>query len=332
VNGRFLIVHEGRETGIGPGPLPNWVGKSLAGLESMYWPLLVYAKSTSAPLPPENSDTMTNASRLPSTVLGMGLCSLLMIFVSPSLSSQEVEGKGKGTGALFSPADYLEISSPLTARVGANVYGFYLGNVQAGIALVEVPTKLSSHFAVTPSYLFIKVPANGLALLIQEPQTAGYRENQFRLAATLFTSWRHFNLAERNMYARRLTPTGDVDRYRNKVFVGRELAVGTYRCSPFVFDEIYHDFASGNWLRRNWVVAGVDLPASRHLTFQASHIRQDDQYLRSVNFLGLAVLVRTGKPFGRNEWCKWAPSHRGLVRSSFAIVGEKSNASKGELK
>jgi hypothetical protein len=35
--------------------------------------------------------------------------------------------------------------------------------------------------------------------------------------------------------------------------------------SPFVFDEIYHDFASGNWLRRNWVVAGVDLPASRYL-------------------------------------------------------------------
>jgi hypothetical protein len=152
---------------------------------------------------------------------------------------------------------------------------------------------------VTLSYLFIKVPANGLALLTEEPQNVGYREHQFRLSATLSTSWHHFNFAERNMYVRRFTPTGDVDRYRNKVFVGRQIAVGTYRCSPFVFDEIYHDFAPGNWLRRNWVVAGVDLPASRYLTFQASYIRQDDQYLRSVNFLGLAVLVRTGKPFGR---------------------------------
>jgi hypothetical protein len=242
---------------------------------------------------------MTIAPQLRSTILEMGLCSLLVIFVVPSLSSQEVEGMGNGTGALFSPASYMEISTPLTAKVGSNFYGFYLGNVQAGIALIEITSKLSNHLAVTPSYLFIKVPANGLALLTQEPQNAGYRENQFRLSATLSTSWHHFNFAERNMYVRRFTPTGDVDRYRNKVFVGRQIAVGTYRCSPFVFDEIYHDFAPGNWLRRNWVVAGVDLPASRYLTFQASYIRQDDQYLRSVNFLGLAVLVRTGKPFGR---------------------------------
>ena len=241
---------------------------------------------------------MTTAPNLRPTVLKMGLCSLLVI-VAPSLSSQEVKGKGSRTGALFSPADYLEISTPLSARVSTNAYGFYLGNVQAGIALIEVATRLSNHLAVTPSYLFIKVPASGLALLTQEPQNAGYREHQFRLSATLSTSWRHFNFAERNMYARRFTPVGDVDRYRNKVFVGREISVGTYRCSPFVFDEIYHDFAPGDWLRRNWAVAGVDLPASRYLTFQASYIRQDDEYLRSVNFLGLAVLVRTGKPFGR---------------------------------
>jgi hypothetical protein len=226
---------------------------------------------------------------------------LCLAFLSTAglAQAQEVEGSGNGGGALFSPVDYLEISTPLTGHVGTNFYGFYLGNLQAGIALLEVPVKPWSHLAVTPSYLFIKVPANGLALLTKEPQTAGYRESQFRLSATLSTSWHHFNFAERNMYVRRFTPTGDVDRYRNKVFVGREIAVGTYRCTPFLFDEIYHDFAPGNWLRRNWIVAGVDLPAARYLTFQASYIRQDDQYLRSVNFLGLAVLVRTGKPFGR---------------------------------
>jgi hypothetical protein len=45
----------------------------------------------------------------------------------------------------------MEISMPLTARIGANAYGFYLGNVQAGIALVEVPANLSNNIAVTPS-------------------------------------------------------------------------------------------------------------------------------------------------------------------------------------
>jgi len=242
---------------------------------------------------------MTMVPKLRSIVLKVGLCFLLLTLVVSSLSSQEVEGKGKRTGALFSPADYMEISTPLTARIGANFYGFYLGNLQAGIALIETPAKLSNHLAVTPSYLFIQVPANGLALLTQEPQNAGYREHQFRLSATLSTSWRHFNFAERNMYARRFAPTGDVDRYRNKFFVGREIAVGNYSCSPFVFDEIYHDFAKGTWLRRNWIVVGVDLAVNRYLTFQASYIRQDDEYLRSVNFLGLAVLVRTGKPLVR---------------------------------
>jgi hypothetical protein len=173
-----------------------------------------------------------------------GLKALLfcLLFLStPGLArAQEVEGNGKGAGALFSPADYLEISTPLTGHVATNVYGFYVGNLQAGIALIEVPAKLLNHVTVTPSYLFINVAASGLALLTQEPEN-----------------------------------------------------------TPFMFDEVYHDFAPGNWLRRNWVVAGVDLPAARHITFQVSYIRQYDQYLRSVNFIGLAVLVRTGKPFSR---------------------------------
>jgi hypothetical protein len=152
--------------------------------------------------------------------------------------------------------------------------------------------------------LFIKVPASGLALLTQEPQSSSYREHQFRLSATLSASRGGFNFAERNMYVRRFTPTGEVDRYRNKVYVAREVSVGTYHCTPFMFDEIYHDFAPGNWFRRNWVVAGIDLPVARYLTFQMSYIRQDDQYLRSVNFLGLAAVVRTDRPFGRKNMRK----------------------------
>jgi hypothetical protein len=107
------------------------------------------------------------------------------------------------------------------------------------------------------------VPVNGLALLIQEHQNAGYREDQFRLSATLSTSWCHFNFAERNMYARSFTPTGD-------------------------------------------------------------------QYLRILNLSVSQRSFAQANPLTANEWCKWAPSPCGLVRSSFAIVGEKPI--KGELK
>ena len=117
----------------------------------------------------------------------MGFCSLLVI-LAPRLSSQEVEGNGNGGGALFSACRLPGSLDPLTGRVGTNIYSFYLGNLQSDIALLEVPTKLWSHLAVRPSYLFIKVPANGLALLTKEPQNSGYRENQFRLSATLSAS------------------------------------------------------------------------------------------------------------------------------------------------
>lgn len=229
---------------------------------------------------------------------------LLLYFVFLALTfsapAQELEGSGKNGGAIFSPTDYAEISTPLSDRVGLNAYGFYLGNVKAGIALLETPVRVSKHISFTSSYLYIKVPAAGLSLLTGEPESTPYEEHQFRQAATFSATWNHFTFSVRNMYVRRFTPTGDVNRYRNKIYVARQLSLGSYRCSPFIFDEVYHDFAPGGWLRRNWIVGGVDMPVNRYLTFQASYIRQDDEYLRSVNFLGAGLIVRTGKVFGRD--------------------------------
>ena len=216
------------------------------------------------------------------------------------IQAQEVEGSGKNAGAIFSPADYVQISAPLTDRVGVTAYGFYLGNVQAGIGILEIPLRVSKHISFTSGYLHIKVPAQGLSLLTAGAQDTPYDENQFRQAVTLTTTWQGFTISDRNMYVRRFTPKGDLNRYRNKVYLSRPISVGSYRCSPFLFDEVYHDFAPGNWLRRNWVVAGVDMPANRYLTFQVSYIRQDDDFLRSVNFLGMGVIIRTPKLFGRN--------------------------------
>jgi hypothetical protein len=216
------------------------------------------------------------------------------------MGAQELEGSGTSGKAIFSPADYVEVSTPLSDRIGVNAYGFYLSNVQAGIGLFEVPVKASQHISFTSSYLYIKVPAAGLSLLTGEPESTPYEEHQFRQAATFSATWNHFTFSVRNMYVRRFTPTGDVNRYRNKIYVARQLSLGSYRCSPFIFDEVYHDFAPGGWLRRNWIVGGVDMPVNRYLTFQASYIRQDDEYLRSVNFLGAGLIVRTGKVFGRD--------------------------------
>src|SRR6516164_2669714 len=226
-------------------------------------------------------------------------CILLpfLVFLVSQGVAQEVEGNGKSSGAIFSPADYLEITTPVTSHVTVNTYGFYLGNLRTSIALLEVPTTLQKHFMVTPGYLFVNVPPSGLSLLTNHIANQSYRENQFRFAGTVLTSWHGFTLSDRNMYVRRFTPTSQINRYRNKIYVSRPLSLGSYKVNPFVFEEVYHDFVPGPWLRRNWVVAAIDMPINRHLTFQPSYIRQDDQYLRSVNFLGMALIIRTSPLF-----------------------------------
>src|SRR5215470_17814216 len=220
------------------------------------------------------------------------LFSFLVSLVGVGIA-QEVEGNGKSSGAIFSPADYIEITTPVTTRVTVNTYGFYLGNLHTSIALLEVPTTLQKHFMVTPGYLFVNVPPSGLSLLTNHIANQSYREHQLRLAGTVLTAWHGFTLSDRNMYVRRFMPTSQINRYRNKIYVSHPLSLGSYKVNAFVFEEVYHDFVPGKWLRRNWVVAAMDMPLNRHLTFQPSYIRQDDQFLRSVNFLGLALIIRT---------------------------------------
>jgi hypothetical protein len=233
----------------------------------------------------------------------MRIVALFTVILSIGLpcAAQEVEGAGKSGSAVFSNADYLELSTPLTNRVGVNTYGFYLGNVRVSIALIEVPVSVQKHFTITPSYLFVNVPPSGFTLLTGQPLASSYQENQFRLAGSLYGTFHHFTISERNMYVRRFTPTGDVNRYRNKIYVSHPLALGSYKVNPFIFDEVYHDFLPEKWLRRNWIVAGVDMPINKYLTFQPSYIRQDDLFLRSINFLGVGLIIKTDKIFGREK-------------------------------
>jgi hypothetical protein len=223
-------------------------------------------------------------------------------------AAQEVEGAGKSGSAVFSPADYLQLTTPMTDHVAVNTYGFYLGNVRAGIALLEVPLTLQKHFTITPSYLFVDVSPDGLTLLTGTSASQSYRENQFRLAGTAVTTWHRFTISDRNMYVRRFTPTGDINRYRNKLYIAHSLSLGSYKVTPFFFDEVYHDFLPGNWLRRNWVVGAVDMPINPHLTFQLSYIRQDDRLLRSVNFLGVALIIKTDKLFRHERAASGQPA------------------------
>ena len=219
------------------------------------------------------------------------------LFLVSSCSGQEVEGIGKSGPAVFSDATYLEVSIPFTDRLQANLYGFYLGNIEASIALVEVPIKVQKYITITPAYLWVGVTRSGLSLAEGLPTSFPYRENQFRLSASFTIPVHHFIVSDRNMYVDRYTPAGQVNRYRNRIYVAHPISLGRYKANAFAYDEIFHDYMPGNWLRRNWAAAGIDLPVNRYVTLEPLYLRHYDSLLRSINFLALGVVVKTGKLF-----------------------------------
>ena len=211
-------------------------------------------------------------------------------------AAQELEVGGKA-GALFAPTGFVEITVPISNRVAVNTFGFYVGSLQAGIAILEVPLSVHKHFTLTPGYLFLSVPPSGISLFTNQPASQSFTENQFRLAGTISSTFHRLILSDRNMYVREFTSTGGVNSYRNRVYLARKFIVGSYAFTPFVFDEVHHDFVIGNLVSSNLAVAGANFPINGHLTFEPSFIRQDEQHLRGGNFLGLALIITTGKLF-----------------------------------
>jgi hypothetical protein len=109
------------------------------------------------------------------------------------------------------------------------------------------------HFSVIPSYLFLNVPASGLSLLTGELPSENHHHNDFR--------WR-----ERSQ-ALGITAISRIPKHVRAALQ----TVRSCRFNPFVFDEIYHDFAFGTRLRRNRAVPGADLPINRFLCFNVLH-------------------------------------------------------------
>lgn len=223
------------------------------------------------------------------------------LFLVSSCAGQEVEGVGKNGPAVFSSAAFLEVTTPVTDRLGVNLFGFYLGNVEASIAMVEVPVKVQKYITITPAYLWIGVTPTGLSLAEGLPASSSYRENQFRPSASFTIPVHHFIVSDRNMYVDRYTPAGQVNRYRNRIYVAHPISLGRYKANAFAYDEIFHDFLPGNWLRRNWAAAGFELPLNRYVTLEPFYLRHYDSLLRSINFLALGVIVKTGKLFDRSK-------------------------------
>ena len=223
-------------------------------------------------------------------VLVVGLISL-----GAPCAAQEVDApasQGGGRGPIVAPSSYLELNVPVQDRVGLNVYGFYVGNLDVPAAQVDLPIRVTKFLKVTPSYLYVSMPASALGELVSKPVrfADGIDEQQLRIDGTVKFSLRGFDISERNMYVRRFLSTGDITRYRNRAQVAYPLAIGGHPVQPFASYEAFYERQNGGW-NRNRVWTGVTLPVSKQLAIQPSYLWENTRGLRDLNYLMLGVIV-----------------------------------------
>jgi hypothetical protein len=78
----------------------------------------------------------------------------------------EVPPGPHGPGYVVAPTGYLELIVPLQDRFGLRLYGFYAGELEAPGAQLDVPIRTTKFLTITPSYLYIVVPASGLNTVV----------------------------------------------------------------------------------------------------------------------------------------------------------------------
>ena len=108
-------------------------------------------------------------------------------------------------------------------QIALKAYGFYIGDLKAPVAQVDVPIRATKFLTITPSYMYYSVPASGLNKLRRSRKV--HRQlrasTSFESTATVRFAIRKFEISVRNMYVRRFrpSPSDDINRYRGRIAV-----------------------------------------------------------------------------------------------------------------
>jgi hypothetical protein len=80
-------------------------------------------------------------------------------------------------------------------------------------------------------------------------------------------------------------------RYRNRLTVEKEFAIGRFKPSPYIRGEVYYDSRYDKW-SRNALIAGSTFPMNRHIELEGYFEHQNDSggsSNRTVNAVGAVV-------------------------------------------
>jgi Protein of unknown function (DUF2490) len=226
------------------------------------------------------------------------LAALGGLLVAAECVAQEVEAPDAaiGSGSVLAPSPWLNLIAPVQDRIALKLYGFYIGNLDAPSAQVDVAVRATKFLTITPSYLYYSVPADGLDELANRTGafTESYDEHQFRLDGTVTFSLGEFEIQARNMYVRRYrpAPADDSNRYRGRIGIVRPLAINGRIWRPYASYEAFYDRRIGGW-NKDRVWTGVTLPLMKHLSVQPSYLWERTDGVKTINYALFGVILST---------------------------------------
>jgi hypothetical protein len=231
-------------------------------------------------------------------VLLIGLLAAGGLCVAQNAAAQEVDAPraDPGAGSVVAPSPWVVVATPVQPRIDLKLYGFYIGDLGAPSAQVDVGVRATKFLTITPSYLYYWVPPSGLDDLANRPGafSDSYDEHQFRIDGTFTFALGKFEMQARNMYVRRFrpAPAEDSNRYRGRIGIVRPVAVKGRTLRPYASYESFYDHHTGGW-NKDRVWTGVTVPIARHVSFQPSYLWERTDGVKRINYVLFGVIVNT---------------------------------------
>ena len=183
----------------------------------------------------------------------------------------------------------LYASHPLNIKTDFQIStGIRYGDDQGHLIYRRITSGFAFHwhrfFTVEPYYQY------SVSDTIFGPQTA---ENRVALAIVSATSWKRWEISDRNAGERRFIGSARDWRYRNRVELRRPVTALHKQISVFVWDEVFYSSTPNKWYR-NRVALGAGRKINSRISIDIYYLRQNDGITRpgDLNTLGMAVRTR----------------------------------------
>lgn len=180
-------------------------------------------------------------------------------------------------------------SHPLNEKTDFEVSaGIRYGDDQGHLIYHRIASGLAFHwhrlFTIQPYYQY------SVSDTIFGPQTS---ENRLALAITTATSWKHWEISDRNSGERRFIGSARDWRYRNRAELRRPVTVLGKQMSVFAWDEVFYSSTLDKWYR-NRIALGAGRRLSRRLSIDLYYVHQNDAYTRpgDLNTVGISIKTR----------------------------------------